>query len=189
MDKKVIDLSEMLFERAKVQAECFPVDRYFLQQYLDQILSINRNEFLFYNLERDRNTYTVQLFLCLPELWEDISIDEILDFTKRFTNIFSFYTLIEITHRFIEINIIELLIHCTDISKHVRKNIVSYIKSSFFPNLIKSEGDFLFFREGLYGVDVDAFVYTKQRLLLDKRVKPAVTSINEMTEYVKLLSV
>jgi hypothetical protein len=187
MEKEVIELSNMLEKRAGLEAECFPVDRYFLQQYLDRILSVDRNDFLLCNLERVNNTYTVQLLLCLPELWEDISVDEILDIIKQFTNIFSYYSIIEFTHKYLEINIIELLLQMPSVSKEIKDNILDYLTSSLYPNLIKTEGDELFFREKLYGIEEDAWIYTKQRLLLDKRVKPAVTSLDEITKYVKSL--
>jgi hypothetical protein len=187
MDKGIIELSSMLHERALLQAECFPVDRYFLQQYIDDILSFDKNEFILHNLESCSNTYTAQLFLCLPELWEDISVDEILEISKKFTNIFSYYTLIEFTHRYIEINIIELLVQIPSLPKKIKDNIVDYLITSFYPNLIKTEGDYLFFKEGLYGVKEEVWLYIKQRLLIDKRIKPAITSVEEMAEYVKLL--
>lgn len=177
----------MLEKRSLMEAECLPIDRYFLQKHLKSILSVDRNEFLLHNLESVNNTYTVQLLLCLPELWEEISIDDVLDIVKHFKNIFSYYALIEFTHKYIEVNIIETILSMPSVAKEVKNNIVDYLISSFYPNLIKSEGDELFFKEGLYGVQEDDWVYAKQRLLIDERVKPALTDLKELHKYVKTL--
>jgi len=106
-----------------------------------------------------------------------------------FTNIFSFYTLIEFTYKYVEVNIIELMFGLSSISKDIKLNILEYLRSSFYPNLIKSEGDCLFFDEGFYGVQSDAWGYAKQVLLLDKRIKPALESVEQVKDYVMLLSI
>lgn len=177
--------SDYLEEQAARVSECFPVDRYFLKEYLDQIFTFDKKEFIFSNLERGSNTYTVQLFLCLPELWDEIELNDLLEMTKRFTNIFSFYTLIEFTHKYLEINIIESLLKLSSISLEVKQNIVNYLQGSWFPNLIKSEGDFLFFRENIYGVELSRLAAAKEHFLLDRRIKSANTSLEEMRTYVK----
>lgn len=187
MDNRVLELSNMLEKNARLQAQCFPVDRYFLNNYLKDILSVERNEFILHNIERGSNTYTVQLFLCLPELWEEISVDEILEISRKFTNIFSFYTLIEFTHKYIEVSIIELLLRQPSLSRGIKNDIINYLVTSFYPNLIKTEGDYVFFKEGLYGVKEDVWVFVKQQLLLDGRIKPAITTVDEMAEFVKTL--
>jgi hypothetical protein len=184
MNDKILEFCDMLEKKAAMEAECFPVDRYFLQQYLTAILSFDRNKFLLCNLERGSNTYTVQLLLCLPELWEDISLDDILEIVGRFTNIFSYYSLIQFTHRYVEINIIEAILSMPSVTNEIKNNIIDYLISSFYLNLIKSDGDELFFKEGLYGIQKDDWIYTQQRLLLDKRIEPALTDLSEMKTYV-----
>jgi len=188
MDNRIVELSSMLEERAKVEAECFPVDRHFLQKHINEIFSLDQKEFIFFNLERGSNTYTVQLLLCLPELWEFISADELLEMPKRFTNIFSFYTLIEFTHKFIEINIIEAILRIPEISGDIKKNITDYLIGGWFFNLVKTDGDLLFFEEGLYGVSEDVWWPFKEKFLADNRILPAAISIDEMAFYVKKLT-
>lgn len=187
MNERILEFCDMLEKKAAIEAECFPVDKYFLQQYLKVILSFDRSKFILYNLERGSNTYTVQLLLCLPELWEDISLDELLIIIGQFTNVFSYYSLIQFTHRYVEINIIEIILGMPSIKKEIKNNIIDYLISSFYPNLIKSDGDELFFKEGLYGVQEDDWVYARQRLLVDKRVKPALTDLEELHRYVETL--
>lgn len=187
MNQKVIELSDMLEKKASNEAECYPVDRYFLINYLDDILSVNRNDFLLCNLERVNNTYTVQLLLCLPELWEDITLEEIMTIVKQFTNVFSYYSLIEFTHKYVEVNIIEVILNMQEVSKSIKNNIIDYLISSLYPNLIKGDGDEIFFEEGLYGVQKEDWIYAKQRLLIDKKVKPAITDLSELKKYVDSL--
>ncbi|MFT4015811.1 MAG: hypothetical protein QM668_02510 [Agriterribacter sp.] len=189
MNKRILDFCDLLQRKASIEASCFPVDRYFLNPYLNDILSIDSREFLFCNLERGSNTYTTQLLLCLPELWEDLLIDDIIDIIKRFTNIFSYYTLIQFTYKYIEINIIDLILSKkeTDISSEIRLNIIDYLKSSQYLNLVKNEGDYFFFEEDLYGVTLEPWVYIKQKLLLDGRVKPAFKDVQNVYNYVMSL--
>lgn len=189
MNRAVIEFCNLLQQKAFQEANCFPVDRYFLDSYLNDILAIDSREFILCNLERDNNTYTVQLFLCLPEVWEDVSIDDIIEMVKKFTNIFSYYTLIEFTYKYIEINIVDLILNNKEISvsNEIRLDIISYLKNSQYPNLVKNEGDYFFFDEDLYGVKLEEWSYIKQKLLLDNRVKPAFKDIQDVYNYVMSL--
>ena len=165
-------------------SECFPIDRYFLEPYLGDIFTLDRNEFLLYNLETVNTTYTVQLFLCIPELWEDITVDDLLTIINRFTNIFSFYGLILFTYKYIGINLIEMILNLETISKGAKEDIRNYLQSQY-PNFLKTETDLFFFSERAYGVNLDDWEYIKQKLLLDNRVNPALQTIEELERYVK----
>jgi hypothetical protein len=189
MDEKIIMLSDMLEKKAKSEANCYPVDRYFLEPYLQQILKVNRNHFMLYNLERMNNTYVVQLLLCLPELGQNLYVDDVIEIINGFSNIFSFYAFIEFTYKYVEVNIVELILELPSVSIKNKQNILHYLISSFYPNLIKSDGDYLFFKEGLYGVQPDAWAYTKQVLLIDKRIKPALTNLTQLEKYFKSLAI
>lgn len=50
IENKVKEFSDMLVIEAARNAECFPIDRYFLKPYLEKILLMNRNSFILYNL-------------------------------------------------------------------------------------------------------------------------------------------
>jgi hypothetical protein len=186
--KEIKEFCNFLEKKAAKEANCFPIDRYFINQYLPDILTFDRTEFLLINLERGSNTYTVQLLLCLPELWENIELEDLLEIIKKFTNIFSYYTLIEFTHKYIEVNIIEIILKMVSVQSTIKDNIINYLISSFYPNLIKGEADELFFSKEMYGVQPEDWIYTKQKLLLDKRIKPAITDLDELNMYVKSLS-
>lgn len=185
-DSRIEELSDLLAVKSTKEAECFPVDRYFLEPYLKEIASLERNQFLLYNLERKNNTYTIQLLLCLPELWEDISIDDVLEIISKFTNIFSYYALIVFTHKYVEINIINLIFESSIVPSSTKSDIKKYLESQY-PNFFKTESDILFFENGLYGVKIQDWKYIKQKLLLDKRVLPAFETIGEFEIYIKHL--
>jgi len=183
IDDRIVKLSDMLAIKSGKESECFPVDRYFLKPYIERIISLNRNDFLLYNLERVNNTYTVQLFLCLPELWVNIDFDDINEIIANLANVFSFFALINFTYRYVEVNIIGLIFRSSKVSSKFKTEIKNYLKTQY-PNFFKSDSDYLFFEEGLYGVKIDAWKYIKQRLLLDKRIEPALGSIEELEAYV-----
>lgn len=89
-------LSDSIAIKASKEAEYFPVDREFLNPYIIRISQLNSREFIFHNIERVNPTYTNLLFLCLPEVWENIDIDDLLYMMNSFSNTFSYYTLIEL---------------------------------------------------------------------------------------------
>lgn len=183
IDYKVKELSDLIVAKSVKEAECFPVDRYFLEPYMKSILSVNGNNFILYNFERVNTTYTVQLMLCLPELWQDIDVDDIIEIVNQFTNIFSFYAIITFTYKYIEINIINLILELDEVSDDIKHEIKKYLKSQY-PNFIKTETDFLFFNDGVYGVTLNDWKYTKQRFLLDKRIEPALYSLDKLEKYI-----
>lgn len=186
IENKVKELSDLLVSKSIKEAECFPVDRYFLDPYIKNILSLNKKDFIVYNLENVNNTYTVQLFVCIPELWLDIDENDLIEIIENFTNIFSYYGLIIFTYRYIEINIIDLILDLPTVSLDTKENIKQFLKSQY-PNLMKSETDYLFFEEGLLGVQIEDWKYIKQRLLLAKKITPSVESLIELKEYVSIV--
>ena len=50
-------------------------------------------------MKRVNPTYTNILFLCLPELWEKIGVDDLVAMLENVTNTFSYYVIIEFTYK------------------------------------------------------------------------------------------
>lgn len=188
IENKVKEFSDMLVLEAARNAECFPIDRYFLNPYLEKILSMNRNAFLIYNLERLNNNYSVQLLLCLPELWKDITVKDLIEIVSNFTNSFSYYALILFTYKYIEINIIEIIFRLDILDSSIKTDIKIFLKTQY-PNLLKTQGEIYVIDENLIGVKNEEWMYIKQILLCDKRIEPALSSIDELQEYVNKLCV
>ena len=183
VNSRIKQLSDIIAIKSGAESEIFPIDRSFLEPYLEEIFKLDRNDFLLYNLETVNTTYTIQLFLCIPELWEDISVDDLLAIIGRFTNPFSFFCIILFVHKYIEVNIIELILNLETISKETKEEIRQYIKNQY-PNFLKTDTDMFLFSKKTYGENIDEWGYIKQKFLLDKRVKPAKQSIEELEQYV-----
>lgn len=183
MDKSLRQLSDRIKIKAFKEANCFPVDRYFLEPYIEEILSFDRLEFIVYNLENVNNNYTVQLFLCLPELWDNLTIDEIKEILNHLTNEFSFYALILFTYKYLEIDIIHLILQFNGVSINFKNEIKSYLNNQY-PNLLKSEGEILYLDEDLIGVTLKQYSYIKQKLL-SRGFEPALKDLNNLSVYIK----
>lgn len=189
IDKQIEKISMEIAIKSAKEAECYPIDRFFLEKYMNDILSLNTRDFIFYNFEIANPTYSVQLMLCLPELWKRITLDDIVDIVNKFSNIFSYYAIIEFTYKYIEINIIELILYQTEISVDVKRKIKNFLINSFYPNLLKSDTDIFFIKEGLYGINYNDWMYIKQCFLLDNRAKEALDSVKELFIYLNKLMI
>jgi hypothetical protein len=187
MDNKVKELSESLAFRSLSESAYFPADRAFMQKNISDILAVNKLDFILYNLERVSNTYTIKLFVCLPELWEDIDLDDIITLINSFTNTFSYYSLIEFTYKFLEINLIDFIMSMEKTSVELKRDLKRHLKSQY-PYLIKDEEDYFLFQKKIFG-DIESFRNIKERLLLDNRVKPALQSFDELKQYVEYIIV
>jgi hypothetical protein len=186
MDEDIKIFSDYIEIEASQKANCYPIDRYFLNPFVSDILQFDRNDFLLYNFEKVNNNFTIHLMLCLPELWTDITLDEILGIASKFSNSFSFYGLINFTYKYIEFDILREILDLPAIKSEFKIAIKQYLESQY-PNFFKTESDFLFFEDGLWGVKIDDWLYVKQRLLIDKRVRPGLQSTYELKRYVEEL--
>lgn len=177
-----------LSEKASINSRVFPVDREFLTHNLGEILSYDPDEFIYYNLDLLDALYVNQLFVCLPELWENIVVDDLIKISENFTHVYPYYTLIKFTHKYVEINIIELILNSNRIRKEIsyHEQITNYLKTQWNV-LVKSDSDFDDFEDGFIDVKYEDWLYIKQKFLIDKRVKPAITDLREMEVYINKL--
>lgn len=187
IDIRIIQLSNLISLRSGSEAAYYPIDRTFLEDYLSQILNLNVSEFILDNLERGEITYTVILLAALPELWENLDVEDIVSIIDQFTNSFAFYSFIIFTYKFIEVSFIDLIMEMPTVSVEQKQDIKDFLLNQF-PNLIKDEDDYFLFDENVYG-SLNSWRYIKQRFLLDKRVTPAMLSLDELKDYVEKLSV
>lgn len=188
IDKEIRDFSDFLAKTALLEAGCYPIDKYFLKPYIKTILEMDRNSFLLYNLEKVNTTYSVQLLLCLPELWQNITLDDIVEIAYNFTNIFSFYALITFTYKYIEINIIELILSLDRLNLTIKSEIKNFLEAQY-PNLLKSEGEIFVIDEDLIGVKNEDWMYIKQIFLCNEKLKPALKSLGKLKAYIETLQI
>lgn len=172
MSYRTKKLSDEICDKAQKYANYFPVDRPFLAKYVDEILKQDNVEFIYSNLENLNNTYTVQLFCCLPELWENITYSDLLTLIGNFTNIHSFYTFIEFTYKYIGIDTIDIVLKSDRVSDLYKDKLQDFLSNQYI-NLIMDDDTLSDFREDILGIDYASFEYIKQKMLLDNRIEPS----------------
>lgn len=174
----------LLADKAQDESAIFPVDRVFLEQHLDEIKSIDASAFIFNNLEMVNDTYVNQLFVCLPEVWSEIVIDDLKDMCNCFTNAHSYFTLIKFTYKYIEVDIIEIVLRILQKKEtNYLPQILEYLKNQWNV-LVKTESDVEDFENGFINIDYNEWKYIKQKFLLDRRVLPALLNINDVKAYI-----
>lgn len=183
MDDQIKEICDFLMTTSAHHSNFHPIDRFFLEPYIQPIESLDRNKFLLYNFELVNPTYVSYLLLCLPELWENITVDDLYSIIKRFTNVFSYFTFIYFTYKYLEVNSIKMILEISDLPIITRKEVNSYIQNQY-SIFIKDETDYFYFDVGVIGVENDQWMYVKQRLLVDKRIEPALLSLDELKSYV-----
>lgn len=187
IEEKIIYLSNKLFHDSTIESNYHPIDRFFIikKGYLNDIKKFNSLDFILYNLEKTPNTYSEQLLLCLPELWDDIGFNEIVLLMERFTSSFSFYAFIRFIYKYLELDILDIVLINSSINLKFKKDILNYFKN-IISTFYKDEDDYLVFEENLLGVDIGKWNYIKQKLLLNERIKPFEMSQQEF--YLKIVS-
>ena len=179
-------LAELLWKKSGREARFYPVDRPFLEQYIDQIKAVNPKEFICFYLVSYPSLYSTQLFVCLPELWEELSVDDLLNIIESFDSEQSFYSLILFTYKFLQINILHLILESPNVSDLKKQKIKGFLKSQY-PNLILQEEELEDFEQGGLGAHLNNWVYPRQKLLTDERVKPAKQVLVELKAEVENL--
>jgi len=120
-------------------------------------------------------------------VWEDINIDDLEYILENLSNTFSYYTLIEFTYKYLEIDILQLIV---DQAKKagVYEDIKQYLQNQWNV-IVQTEWERIDLEEGVekeyFHYDPNQWNYIKQKLLLDKRVKPALTDYNGLEDYIK----
>lgn len=187
IDNKVKELSDYISYHSVREAACFPVDRYFLEPYVKQILELNTRSFLLYNFEKIDTLYPPLLMLCLPDLWSKVTVDDIFFLIENFTNPFFFYSLILFTYKYLEIDILPWIFELEIVPAGIRDEIKKFL-SNQYPNLIRWDEDMFWDNEDILGIKISDWEYLKQKFLLDERAKEAKRSIEELGEYIDSIS-
>lgn len=150
MNSKIIEISNDISYRAK-EADFHPINRHFLQPYFNKIMTLDKIYFLFYNIENKRSLYSTYLMLSLPEIYNNINIDDLINLIKRFTKNSSYYTIIVFAYKYIEINIIGTILTQLFINKEIKKDLVKYIEYQYI-SFMKDDSDYFFFNNDMFGV-------------------------------------
>jgi len=189
ISEEVKELSHSIAIAAIKEAEYFPVDREFLEPYMARISQLNPVQFIFHNIEQVNPTYTKSLFLCLPEIWKNVDIDDLLYMMNSFSNSFSYYILIEFTYKYLEIDILQIIIEQAK-KRGFYESVKQYLQNQWNV-IIKSQDERITLEDGVekeyFHYNADQWNYLKQKLLLDERVEPALMDYDSLKNYIRLI--
>jgi len=186
ISKSVKLLADEIAVRAVNESSYFPVDRLFLEPFMERILGVNPIEFILYNIEMVNPTYSNTLFLCLPELWENLNLNDFQLLIKSFSNCFSYFSLIEFSYKYLEVNIIELII---SYAKRTRfgEDVKQYLKNQWHV-LFKEADEEIELEQGIgkefFKYDPNRWSYIKQKLLLNDSFTPAIQEQKFVFQYI-----
>lgn len=166
VEEKTKDLANQLSSHSLKSVEhYFPIDRFFIEEhhYLEKILKADKLEFIFYNLENNSATYTIQLFICLPELWEKIEHDDLLSLIENFTSSFSFYSLIGFTYKYLEIDLLDEIFLSKNVNIKFKKDCLNYF-SKILATFYMDENDLLDFNNNVFGIEKNKWDLVKKKI-------------------------
>ncbi|ROH98828.1 hypothetical protein EGI16_19895 [Chryseobacterium sp. G0240] len=148
--------SQMAINSTKEVIQYFPIDRFFIEKngFIEKIRSVNYLEFLLCNFENVNPTYTVQLFICLPELWEKVNYEDLIKLTENFTNSFSFYSFIEFTYKYLEIDLFDEIIYNKNIEEKFKRDCLSFTFNTL-DFLYLEDYEYIEFKENLFGINIE----------------------------------
>ncbi|KMQ67370.1 hypothetical protein ACM39_13070 [Chryseobacterium sp. FH2] len=190
IDPQVKEISDLLIKNCKNEnIEYFPIDRFFIEEngYLEKILSTNYLEFLLYNLEKVNPTYTVQLFVCLPEIWKKVSYEDMIILLENFTNSFSFYSFLEFTYKYLEIDLFDEIVYNKNIEKKFKRDCLTFFLNTL-DSLYLEEYDYLEFKENLFGITIEQLRLLQFKFEENDKFKKA-KSKNELYKRLSILQV
>lgn len=166
--------SKSLAEKAMNESVFFPVDREFVLLHVEEILSLDAKDFLLVNLEMEAFSYVGQLMICLPEVWEEISVKDLFVISASFSNAFAYYNLFKFCYKYIEANVGDILMEAAHKSGKVELFIKALNESlRTVGTFIKNDGELEDFEDGSLNIDLAVWLKIKEKILIDNRVRPA----------------
>lgn len=183
---EVKELSSQMAISSRIgMIQYFPIDRFFIEKngFIEKIRSVNYLEFLLCNFENVNPTYTVQLFICLPELWEKVNYEDLIKLTENFTNSFSFYSFIEFTYKYLEIDLLDEIIYNKNIEEKFKIDCLNFTFNTL-DFLYLEDYEYIEFKENLFGINIEQLHRLQLKFKNDNEFTKA-KSKNEL--YKKLL--
>lgn len=195
MDKIILtkDFREYLIKmivQGGQEAEWHPVDRAFIESNYPEIFSIDPVLFVFANFEvTTSSVWSATLFLCVPEIWIELEVDDIALMIESFVSVFSFFYLIEFTCKYIEIDILPMILNSPNVKKHFKDELVDYLKRQWHVLLATEDTrDSLADMEGVYlKYDPLQWQQIRQKFLQDDRVREVKTNYPDLKKYIATL--
>ncbi|NIG55389.1 hypothetical protein [Chitinophaga sp. Cy-1792] len=133
MKRNIKEFSDYISFHAMSEAEIYPVDRFFLEPFVPEILALNEIEFVKYNFETSSFNYSIRLMLCLPEVWSKFDYDKMIALYRRFDTIFEFLNFIIFTNAYLEVDFIQEILNDNVIAEDIKRDIRTFL-ASMYPN-------------------------------------------------------
>ena len=111
-------------------ARCQPLDRHSIISILPTINKFSREERIEFisaasNFYNDKNFFS-RLMTCIPEVWEDITYDDLVSIICCIKGSVSLMSIVEFFYKYLEIDIFDIALTCSSIPKEERRIVISY---------------------------------------------------------------
>ena len=186
ISNQVKELSDSIWNRSKQEAKFYPIDRFFLEGYLDKIRKVDSQEFILYNLESYSGLYSVQLLICLPEVLGELELSELIEIFKSIKKAQSFFSLILFTYKYIGVDIFSEVLRNIELSDNMRFKVKDFLKRQY-QNLVLTEDEEEDFRPDSLGINLSDWIYVRQKFLLDDRVEAASCNLEDLKGIIEKL--
>lgn len=181
-NNQIITLSKHLAQKGTQEAAYHPIDRAFLLDYLDEILSLDKADFIRFNFDYEYQTYVELFFASLPELWEGIDVDDVIDIFEGFSTPAGYQNLVLFTYKYLEVNFIDLIFHSESVTTAHKEELRKWLDWQWI-SLLKDESDYFLSEKDVFA-NLDVWKIIKQQFLIDARIEPAITDESELKEYI-----
>ncbi|WP_162902875.1 hypothetical protein [Taibaiella koreensis] len=177
--------------QASKEAEWHPVDRAYIEKHYNEIFSIDPIVFIYGNFEIITSSiWPITLFLCLPEMWIELEVDDIALMIESFESVFSFFFLIEFTGKYLQIDILPMILTSRNVVAHFKEELIEYLKLQWHVLLMTEdtqdslENDM----EGLYlKYNPLRWQEIRRKFLQDSRVQEMKTNFSDFKKYLSTL--
>jgi hypothetical protein len=191
INDKILEISREILNKAINNAVCKPIDRHTILTFLSNILELTYHEkqaFIIHNFEKYPRNYSVRFMTCIPELWEDLDYEKLMELIKlSSTSQKTVKRFIEFSYKFLQINTFPFFrsevqpILWRETQEYFLKNVRLLIRD----DIDESE---LFYNDKIMGIQLDRFCPITNKLLGDSRISGTLGDANTIKEYIKSLN-
>ncbi|UPT67150.1 MAG: hypothetical protein M0D57_00135 [Sphingobacteriales bacterium JAD_PAG50586_3] len=162
-----------------------------MENYLEKIMLLDIKEFIYVNIELTNSLYVNQLFLCLPEIWQKVTVDDIVYLADNFTKTTSYFTLIQFICKYIQVDFISYILKSKNIRHEEKIKIKQYLKLQWNVLILSDiEREFLEtgFENEYIQYNPETWSYIRQLFLLDNRISPLPGETEDFRKFIEELT-
>lgn len=189
MDKTINNLINSLWE-ASFNARCQPVDRLAILPVIEDINGLTKEARIALIIEasnffNDKSFFT-RLMTCLPELWINISFEDINIIITSLKGTVSLMSIVEFFYKYLEIDIFDLILECRHLPINERKLLISYYTQNFAFLLKHNRVDQKWYTEKRMGITLEPMMLLKGIFLKDDRFQEALIDKSMLEKHLRL---